>query len=181
MWRVLSTCIVAFSLLAGTYAQDCASVRIDLKLPAKIKTRGKPKVAKWEEVDKLLNSLHGRLQGLNCSFRYDEVFRLGKEKDEDRFFFPLTNSVVRLVQEEPLMDSNVYSRKGELLGTFAGKIRFEKSGNLYAKKSYTVYYFQYKTPGGRLQSVGSELLLDRFLLKWVEIKNKIAISTEGVD
>ena len=179
MWRILSVIFIGFCLISPSGGQDCSSISFSMKLPKKVKTRGKLKIAKWEDIDKILNNLKENLQGHACSYRFDELFKVGKEKDSP--FFPLTNSGVRLIPEDSLMGLNVYSDDGEFLGTYAGRIKFEKSGNLYAKKSYTVYYFQYKNADGKLQSVGSELLLDRFLLNWKEIKNIIAVSTMGVD
>jgi len=174
MLRIFLGIVVSLAMITPTAAEDCSSILFSMRLPKVVKTRGKPKVAKWEDTDKVINELQERLQGLSCTYRFDQLFDL-----KDDRYFPLTNSTIRLVPEASLMDTDVYNNSGDLLGAFSGKIQYERSGNLYAKKSYKVYYFQYKNSSGKFQSVGSELLLDKYLLKWEDIKSKTALSTRG--
>jgi hypothetical protein len=175
-WMGFILLLVA-NALAPVVAQDCPEVLREMKLPKKLKTRGKPKVLKWEDVDGVLNDVDKKLQGDTCSFAFNQLFST-KNKDA---YFPLTNSVIRLVPEASLTGLKVFNNEGDELGTFAGKVRYERTGGLYARRSYVLYYFQFEDSNGQLQSVGgqsSQLLLDRFTVRWSELKGRVALSTE---
>ena len=49
----------------------CLEVTRNRKLPMKLKTRGKPKRARWEQVDKVLTDLREDLKQTACQFRFD--------------------------------------------------------------------------------------------------------------
>ena len=175
-WMGLILLLVA-NALSPVVAQDCPKVLREMKLPKKLKTRGKPKVLKWEDVDGVLNDVDKKLQDDACSVTFDQLF---SSKNEDAYF-PLTNSVIRLVPEASLKGLKVFNNEGDELGTFAGKVRYERTGGLYARSSYVLYYFQFEDSNGQLQSVGgqsSHLLLDRFTVSWSELKGRVALSTE---
>ena len=155
-------------------AQDCQSILQEFKLPRKLKTRGKPKVLKWQDVDKTLNDVDRALQGKTCTFTFDQLFTTKNEEA----YFPLTNSVVRLVPEESLIDARVFAKEGDELGKYAGRARYERSGGLYARESYIVFYFQYEDARGELQSVGTDLLFDSFTVPWSELRGLVALSTK---
>ena len=152
-------------------AQTCQDLAADLKLPTKFKTRGKPRVGKWEDVDKVLNALDKKLEVMQCSFTFSEVFKQNRED----VYFPVTNSVVRIVPEDSLMGLTVFTKEEFELGEYAGAVRYEKSGGLYAQKSYSLFYFQYMGKDSNLHSVGSRLLLDDFVVKWDDIKDRVAV------
>jgi hypothetical protein len=156
-------------------ADDCAAIVADSKLPVKLKTRGKPKVGKWEKVDEVLNSMGQKVKASECKFTFGELFRY---KKEDELYFPLTNTVLRVVPEAAFRGVSVYSKDGELLGVYANRALYERSGGLQLKKSYKSYYFQYEDRSNKLQSVGHRLLLDDFVVRWLEIKDKVAVSGE---
>ena len=171
---------LGFLLLFAAYsmspltAQDCQSVLQEMKLPQKLKTRGKPKVLKWEDIDKTLNSVDQALQGKSCSFTFAQLFSTKQEEAR----FPLTNSVIRLVPEESLANLKVFTREGDELGKYVGRVRYERSGGLYARDSYSLFYFQYEDLEGGTESVGSRLLLDEFTVPWSDLSGRVAVSTE---
>lgn len=155
-------------------AIDCQSVSLDLKLPLKLKTRGKPSRARWEQVDKVMTSLHQRLKGEGCEFTFDQIFKSKKTE----LYFPLTNNVLRTVPEASLKGLSVFNQAGELLGRYENRVTYERSGGLYAKNSYTLYYFQFMDQRREIQSSGHRLLLDDFLVKWGDLAKKISLSTQ---
>jgi hypothetical protein len=164
--------LMVFWIFGGVILPDsCAEVVADLKLPKKMKTRGKPKVCKWEDVDEMLSELSERFNGTDCKLTFGEIFR---HKDED-VYFPLTNSAVRIAPEEAFTGLTVFTKEGFELGPYAGRVRYERSGGLYARKSYQLYYFQYNDSAGKMQSVGNRLLLDEFVVKWPGLLDRVAV------
>ena len=157
----------------GAAGPACDSILSDLKVPAKLKTRGKPKRARWENVDKVITRVREAVEDKDCSLTLEQLFRVRRQE----IFFPLTNNVLRTVPEESLQGVSIYSNDGERLGEFSNIVPYHRSGGLYAVKGYTLHYFQYKDQEGGLHSSGTDLLLDNFLLKWAEIKDRIVIST----
>lgn len=156
-------------------AQDpCETTVQELKLPRRIKTRGEPKMMRWEDVDKVLNEAAKRLGDQPCKLRFRDLFYV-KEKEE--VWFPLTNSVVRLVPDESLAGLPVSTREGVELGPYVGKVRYERAGNLYAVRSYSLYYFQYRGSDERIHAVGERLLLDEFGVPWSQLQDRVALVT----
>jgi hypothetical protein len=174
MRRLAFAVLLQLWLFPLAHAQDCAAVAAEMELPQKVKTRGKPKFIQWERVDKTLNGLQENLGNLECQFTFAEVFRT---ENED-IFFPLTNSLIRIAPESALQGLEVFNKDGELLGTFEGRVLYERSGGLEAMKSYSLYYFQFRDRNGKLQSTGHQLLYDRFGVKWMGVKDRAAISTD---
>ncbi|UCF37713.1 MAG: hypothetical protein JSU96_02275 [Acidobacteriota bacterium] len=173
MLRLVLAFVTCFSLLSPLVAQDCASVAAQMKLPKKIKTRGKPKVVKWEDVDKVLAELTERLQGSQCSLTFAQVFNpKGKEEELN---FPLTNNLIRIAPENTFEGLPVKTKEGDLLGPYLGRARYERSGGLYASGGYSLYYFQYQREGGQPQSVGNRLLLGDFTVPWAGLKDKVLV------
>ncbi|HRR26914.1 MAG TPA: hypothetical protein P5300_09480 [Acidobacteriota bacterium] len=167
---------IVLSVAVAVQAQDgCLELLQGMELPKRVKTRGKPKFMKWEDIDKALNEAAERLKGSDCSLRFEQIFAV-KEKEE--VWFPLTNSVVRLVPEESLVGLPVFTRGGDELGRYESRIRYERAGDLYASKSYTLYYFQYRSSDGKLHAVGERLLLDEFGVPWSQLKSRVALQPE---
>lgn len=152
---------------------DCETILPSLKLPAKLKTRGKPKRGRWENVDKVVTRVREATQDQDCSLTLEQLFRVRRQE----IFFPLTNNLLRTIPEASLAGVAVYSNDGERLGEFSNIVPYHRSGGLYAVRGYTLHYFQYQDEEGGLHSSGTDLLLDNFLLKWSEIKDRIVIST----
>jgi len=169
--------LMVFLIFGGVVRPDsCEEVVADLKLPKKMKTRGKPKVAKWEDVDEMLSKLSEGFNGTDCQLTFGEIFR---HKDEE-VYFPLTNSAVRIAPEEAFIGLMVFSKEGFELGSYVGRVKYERSGGLYARKSYQLYYFQYKDSAGKMQSVGNRLLLDDFVVKWPDLVDRVAVKSGEV-
>ena len=158
---------------AGAARPECESILPGLKVPAKLKTRGKPKRARWENVDKVVTRVREAVEDQDCSLTLEQLFRVRRQE----IFFPLTNNLLRTIPEESLEGVSVYSSDGERLGEFSNTVPYHRSGGLYAVRGYTLHYFQYQDEEGGLHSSGTDLLLDNFLLKWSEIKDRVVIST----
>ncbi len=170
------TTVLLVSLNFGPLlATQCESLQNGLKLPVKVKTRGKPKVIKWELVDKTMDSLD-KFEGASslCQLTFEQIFKT----DRDDLYFPLTNTVIRLAPEGTFDGLKFYTKDEVEQGTFENRVTFERTGGLYARNSYQVYIFQYTTPSGRLMKIGPQLLLDNFVFKWADIKNKVAYPAE---
>lgn len=141
----------------------------------KIKVRGKLKVMRFEDIDRHLanilawaaaNGLETResATGAQMELRFSEIFQPVK----DTAYFPLTNSVVKLVPESSLSTVRVFDPTGVALGTFSNKYPYTHTGS----RTFTLFYFQYLTPEGQLRRSGTDLLLDRFLAPWPEIRDR---------
>ncbi|MBI4454446.1 MAG: hypothetical protein HY644_00960 [Acidobacteria bacterium] len=167
-------------------------------LPARIKA--KKKIARWDQIDAVLNqtivprakeslvtmkiatptaggqdafsenaTLDEELGGNRILF--SDLFQINEDN-----FFPLTNSVLKFVPESSLESIEVLDRTGQILGTFAGKSRYEKAGGLYSSRSsYVLITFQYKTAEGEIRSAGNDNLLDNFLVHWRDIRSRPAL------
>lgn len=171
-------CSVSIWLLlavAAGLAADCQQISNEMDLPADLKTTGKMKAARWQIVDRTLNDLSERVQDLNCSFTFEDIFLVS---DPDETYFPITNTALRLVPEESFAGLTVFRKDGEAIGTFDSRVAYQRSGGLYARDSYTLYYFQFKDEQGRFQSSGNRLLLDDFLVRWSEIADRVALDSE---
>lgn len=160
--------------VARVSVDECESLTAQLRLPVKLKTRGKPARARWEQVDVVVSKLRESLPGKSCAFTFGQVFR----SDKKEVYFPLTNNLVRTVPEEALKSIKVFSQEGYDLGEYEGRVAYERSGGLYVKNAYRLYYFQFKDKRGELQSTGNRLLLDNFVARWDDLKDRVLISTQ---
>ena len=106
-----------------------------------------------------------------CKLKFEEIFRTDKEE----LYIPLTNNLVRVVPETILEGLPVFNQSGERLGEYDSRVRYQRSGGLYATDSYTLYYFQYKDPEGDVESSGNHLLLDDYLVPWSDLSERIAL------
>jgi len=173
MFRLFFIGLLGTFFVASAGADRCQEVVSEAKLPVNLKTRGKPKVGKWERVDEILNEVGQKMEAAQCELSFGELFR---NKKEEELYFPITNTLLRVVPEESLKGVKVYRKDGELLGVYTNRSLYERSGGLQLKKSYTSYYFQYEDLSKKVQSVGHRLLLDDFVVRWIDIKNRVAIS-----
>ena len=175
MKRFLTAVLLVSLNFGPLLATQCESLKNELKLPVKAKTRGKPKVIKWELVDKTMDSLD-KFEGASslCQLTFEQIFKT----DRDDLYFPLTNTVIRLAPEGTFDGLKFYTKDEVEQGTFENRVTFERTGGLYARNSYQVYIFQYTTPSGRLMKIGPQLLLDNFVFKWKDIKDKVAYPAE---
>ncbi len=155
----------------------CADVAAKLKLPQAVGKRKQPNRLKWEDVDKVMTRLREELQGRECRFSFAEVFRFKQKKDEE-IFFPLTNNVLRTSPEGVFEGIEVFNHQVKVVGRFANRVPHERSGGGYAKKSYTLFSFQFKNSSGEFESVGGRLLYDDYLVRWNDIKEKVALTSK---
>ncbi len=170
-WFVLFAALVTNPVVL--FAEDCASVAADLKLPQNLRSGGNPRILRWQQVDKALNELTQRLEGMECQFTFGELFRVRR----DDVLFPLTNSVIRIAPEGTFAGLPIVTRDGLELGEYENRVRYERSGGLYARESYSLYYFQYRDDEDKIHSVGSRLLLGEFAVPWKEVADQVAVST----
>jgi hypothetical protein len=200
LFRLLSFCILFFfyldlSGMSQTLPADVAK-RVDLLLdsalkpamtllPCKVKTAGKPKMIRWQDVDKCLNKavesidwddLSAQMRALKNETRanssndflravdkalsaraltYDKVF-IAKDPNA---LLPLTHSVLKYLPPDSLQDLAVIGDTGEKVGTFAGVYLSERSGGLAGVASYSLARFQYKDEDGNLHSAVDSLHL----------------------
>jgi hypothetical protein len=155
--------------------------------PCQVKTAGKPKMIRWQDVDKCLNKvvesvdwddLSAQLRALKNETRansandflqavdkalsaraltYDKVF-IVKVKDSNALL-PLTHSVLKYLPTDSLQNLAVYGDTGEKVGTFAGVYLSERSGGLTKVSSYSLARFQYKDEDGNIHSAMDSLHL----------------------
>jgi len=166
--------------------------------PCKLKADGKPKMLSWEGIEKCFykanekidwESLIRKIQEIRDNGRYqnfdmlsaiepslsahalqfDKVFRV-KEADA---LLPLSNSILRFLPENSLMNLPVYDKSGKRVGTFSGGYTFEKMGEISGSKQLHSL-FQYTDSNGRIHASSDKLLLDSFGVPWKE-----AISQTG--
>ena len=162
-----------------------------VEFPCKVKTRGKAKMLRWEDVDKCLNNANDRvdweelsekLQALRQSNRfqtfdvnsaiesalsakaipYESVFRV----KEIESLMPLSNSMLKYLPPDSLMDLPVYDKAGDRVGTFAGVYSYERSGGLAMANRFRMSLFQYTDPSGTIQTPTGKLLMDSYGVPW---------------
>lgn len=166
--------------------------------PCRIKTRGKPRILRWEEIDRCMNEaaarvdwnvLASKVQALRSrdisdndlraalqeslskqALAYDRIFTV-KGKDV-RALMPLTNSLLKYLPPGSLMGLPVTDRAGQEVGTFAGIYSYERSGGLASANMYRLTLFQYKDRNGSMQSSADKLLLDSFGVPWEKAKDQ---------
>ena len=155
--------------------EQCSLIARELKLPAKLKTRGKPHRARWEKVDEVISDLREKIEGTSCSLTLHQLFRPTKKE----LMFPLTNNLLRTTPDSSLEGVEVFNQQGQRLGQYANRVMYQRSGGLYKKRKYTLYYFQYKNSQGKLESTGNQLLLDFYLVRWDDIKERVVIAAES--
>ena len=153
----------------------CAAVIKELNLPVKLESRGKPRRARWEQVDRVISDLVNRLQEAICEFKFEEIFTTNRSE----LYFPITNRLVRTVPEGSLQGLGIYNQSGERLGEYDSRATYSRAGGLNIRRSYTLHFFQFKDKQGQLQSTGNDLLLDSFLAQWPQIMNRTAIGNTG--
>jgi len=156
-----------------------------------MKTRGKPKMIRWQNVDGCLNDAADRVDweefsrdlgnlrtagGVSATdlwvavesslsahaIPYDKVFSV---KNMDALL-PLTNSLLKFLPAESLEGLPVYDKSGARVGAFSGVYSYERTGGLSAANTYRLSFFQYTDLNGNIQSAADRLLLDSFGVPW---------------
>jgi hypothetical protein len=167
--------------------------------PCEIKGRGKPKMMRWEQVDRCLNDAVNKVDwqafsrqlerarsgtaGVTPSefsaavetslsehgLPYDSVFTV---KSKSEMLLPLTNSLLRYLPDDSLMGLPVSDKAGTQVGTFTGLYAYERSGGLASANMFRLVLFQYTDKNGRVQSSSDRLLLDSFGVPWKDARSK---------
>ncbi len=168
------------------------------QFPCKLKDSGKAKILHWQDVEKCLNnaeaavdweSLSRQIKAIQAEGKfypddvtsaidsslsahaipYEKVFKV----KETEALLPLSNSLLKFLPADSLMDLPVYDRTGKRIGTFSGVYTFEKMGQISGTRMLHAL-FQYTDDNGRMQSSPDKLLLDSYSVPW-----KGAISQPG--
>lgn len=165
--------------------------------PCKIKSRGKPSMFRWEEVDRCLNGAAGRVDWDGLAVRlekarenaristtefqvsidaalsaralpYEKLFVVKRED----VLLPLTNSVLKFLPADSLYQLPVTDRVGIRVGTFLGTYSYERKGGLASANSYRLVLFQYADRSGNVQTSSEKLLLDSFGVPWKDARSQ---------
>lgn len=148
----------------------CGDVLESIEAPIEFKTRGKPRRARWEQLDRTLHTLVEQPEkSSDCRLTFDQVFASGRDEE---IYVPITHVLLKYVPEEALKGLKVYNQEGDLLGTFESRFPYERTGGTFSGRDYVLYYFQYRTQQGEMQSVPRQPLLDNFLIPWSEIRSR---------
>ncbi|NWG14211.1 MAG: hypothetical protein HXY20_11820 [Acidobacteria bacterium] len=166
--------------------------------PCKVKRRGRPRMMRWEDVDRCLNNAVSRVDWDELSRRLESVRastpgyspaeftaaveaslsagaltleRLFVIKDE-KVLLPLTNSLLKYLPADSLMGLPVSDKVGTQVGTFAGIYSYERTGGLATANKYRLTLFQYNDRNGNVQSPFDKLLLDSFGVPWRDARSQ---------
>ena len=162
------------------------------KFPCKVGLRSRPSRLRWQDVDKCLSGAANSVdwEGLareleairprNASMGefeaaveaslskqalpYNKVFLVKRTE----VLLPLTNSILKYLPPDSLMNLPVHDQKGKQVGTFAGVFPYEHSGGLTGGTTYTLIVFQYADAQGKIQAPSDRLLLDSYGVPWTK-------------
>ncbi len=160
------------------------------EFPCKLKAKGKPSMLEWQNVDKCVNGAYEEVDWDSLSLKLRQIHqRSGLPPDDflsavesslaahavpfDRVFsvknadalLPLSNSLLKFLPPDSLIDLPVYDRAGTKAGSFSGSYTFEKMGVLSGtRQRHTL--FQYTDRNGKMQTSTEKLLLDSFGVPW---------------
>lgn len=164
-----------------------------LEFPCKAKPRGKAKILRWQDIEKCVNYANDRVDWDGISSQLQKIREAsGIDKQqmtevmeaslsaqaivfdkvlvvkEDNALLPLSNSLLKFLPGNSLINLPVYNNKGELLGSFSGVYAFEKRGELAAASSYRISSFQYTDLKGNMQAPPERFLVDLYGVPWKE-------------
>jgi sporulation protein YlmC with PRC-barrel domain len=167
---------------------------VSTAFPCKLKAGGKPKMLSWQAIEKCFFKAYNRIDWEGVSqklkkireegryqradvynaveaaltaraLKFDEVFTVKNEIA----LLPLSNSLLRSLPEESLINLPVYDKSGKQIGTFSGNYIFEKMGDISGNlQKYSL--FQYTDANGKIHSSSDRLLLDSFGVPWKDAK-----------
>ena len=169
--HIVTLVMVLLAASVPAWVDGCRQALDAVEAPQRLKTRGKPKRARWEKVDEVLAKVSKELESTSCTVTFSQLF----EVRSDEVLFPITNSILKLSPEGIFEGVTVYTSDGDALGEFVGRALYQRSGGLYASKSYALVFFQYRGSDGELHSSGHDLLLDRFLVRWTDIRDRTVL------
>ena len=164
------------------------------KFPCRLRTSGRARMGDWRDVENCVNPAHdlvdweghvaalrkiredGRISHEDLAavletslteqtILYDKVFQV-RERDAIEARLPLSNSLLKFLPENSLTELPVYSKDGELLGSFLEAYPFDRSGGLTILSEYRRMNFQYNDLRGNPQSPTMVFLVDSFGVPW---------------
>jgi hypothetical protein len=162
------------------------------RFPCKLKSEGKARMLRWQQVAECLNDAYDRVDWEDISSQlqairkesglpasdilnmaetslsahavpYEKVFTV----KEMRALLPLSSSLLKFLPEGSLQELPVMDKAGTKVGTFAGTYAFEKTGGISGATSQLIQ-FQYTDLKGNIQGSPERLLLDSFGVPWKE-------------
>ena len=166
--------------------------------PCEIKGRGKPKMMRWEQVDRCLNDAVNKVDWPAFSRQLENMRSSAKGISPAEFnaaveasllehallfesvlvvkateiLLPLTNSLLRFLPADSLTGLAVSDKVGHEVGTFTGVYSYERSGGLASANMFRLVLFQYTDRDGQVQSSSERLLLDSFGVPWKDARSK---------
>lgn len=170
MIQLLSLAALAEGRLPSVEKLACDSVSGQVSLPDRLR-EGRRRRPVWQQVDDVLIRLLPALQGQQCSYRFSDLFK-GVDDDE---FVPLTNRLLSVLPADSLDGLMTYDQSGRQLGLFADRTSRDTRHRLPSSEVF--FSLGYETPDGRLRSTERRLLDGNVLLKWGDVKDRIAVST----
>ena len=163
---------------AGPENKPCESLTLELKLPKLVGKRKRPVRIKVEDVDAVFAELEDGLQGHVCRLLFSQLFEVKQKKKEPEIFFPISQRVLLAVPESSLQGLELFNSEGAPLGVFESRVLREETGGNYRMKVRRTYSIQFKNPAGEFESTGPEFLGENYLLKWNDLKEKVALVSE---
>jgi hypothetical protein len=166
--------------------------------PCKLKAAGKAKMLHWEQVDRCLGAATGavdwdalsrQLQDLRQQARgpmasefsavvesslsahavsYEKVFAVNNAD----VLLPLTNSVLKYLAPDALLEVPVMDKAGQQVGIFSGIYDYDRTGGLATANTFRLKLFQYTDLRGQMQVPTDRLLLDSFGVPWKSAAGK---------
>ena len=146
------------------------------KFPCELKAGGKPKMLRWQSADKCLNLAYESVDWEKISKRLREIQEKGRNESADflsaveaslsahaviyekvfkvkdeKVLLPLSNSVLKFLPVDSLLDLPVTDKTGKKIGTFSGRYTFEKMGEISGTKQHHSL-FQYADVNGEMKS-----------------------------
>jgi len=159
-------------------------------LPYKLKAGGKPKMLSWQGIEKCFYKAYERIDWDGLAKKIKKIRDEGRYQRIDvlnaieaslsehalpfnkiflvkntEALLPLSNSILRSLPEDSLMNLPVYDKSGKQVGTFAGSYTYEKMGNISGNMQRHSL-FQYTDMNGKIHSSSDRLLLDSYGVPW---------------
>lgn len=136
--------------------------------PAPIRVKGRAGILPYEQIDRQLARYRQWLADRPATaepadLRFQDLFHPSRESA----WLPLTNSLLRQLSGAALDGVEVHDQSGRPLGRFAGTYLYTHAG----ERTFQLTCFQYTTPSGQVRRSGSDLLLDRFLVRWADVRD----------
>jgi hypothetical protein len=167
---------------------------VSTAFPCKLKAGGKPKMASWQAIENCFFKAYKKIDWEGVSQKLKKIREEGRYQRTDLYsaveaaltaralkfsevfvvkdeiaLLPLSNSLLRSLPEESLLNLPVYDKSGSQIGTFSGNYIYEKMGEVSGNlQKYSL--FQYTDANGKIHSSSDRLLLDSFGIPWKDAK-----------